>query len=141
MFKIRSYQSEDEKEWLKCHVVVYLGSNERRFLKEKPRCKRQSIELVATDDDKIIGFLDIELEDVPGSICYKKVEGNSMLWDIGVWEEYRRKGVATRLLNETINRLRKQDVRRLEAWSIEDGAKRFYEKFWFKSALNTITFS
>lgn len=130
--KIRSYHSVDEEQWLKCHVMAYLGSNERRFLTEKPRYERPSIELVYVDDNDIIGFLDIELEDVPGSVCYKKVEGNAMLWDIGILKEYRRKGVATQLLKEGISQAKKQGVKRLEAWSIEEGAKEFYEKFGFK---------
>lgn len=132
VLKIRNYCTKDEKEWLKCHVLVYLGSNERRFLKNKPRYERPSVELIALDDNRIVGFLDIELEDVPGNVCQKKVEGNAMLWDIGVLDEYRRKGVATKLLNEGIKQLKKQGVRRLEAWSIEHDAKKFYEKSGFR---------
>jgi ribosomal protein S18 acetylase RimI-like enzyme len=125
---IREYKTEDEKEWLKCHSLVYLNTNERRLERNKPTYSRKSIELVALIDGKIVGFLDIELEDVPGTVCYKKFEGNGMLWDIGVLPEFRRKGIATSLLNEGIKRGKKLGMKRLEAWSIEPLAWSFYEK-------------
>lgn len=80
---------------------------------EKPRYERQSIELVAVDDNDIIGFLDIELEDVSRSVCYKKVEGNAMLWDIGVLKAYRRKGLASKLLSEGVSQAKKHSAERL----------------------------
>jgi ribosomal protein S18 acetylase RimI-like enzyme len=129
---IREYKTEDEKEWLKCHSLVYLNTNERRLERNKPTYSRKSIELVALIDGKIVGFLDIELEDVPGTVCYKKFEGNGMLWDIGVLPEFRRKGIATSLLNEGIKRGKKLGMKRLEAWSIEPLAWSFYEKYGFK---------
>jgi len=129
---IREYKNEDEKEWLKCHALVYFDSNERRLLRNKQKYAGRSIELVATINGKIIGFLDIELEKTPGSICYKKMDGNGMLWDIGVLPEFRRKGVATKLLNEGIRRGKQLGMKRLEAWSIEQNAWKFYEKYGFK---------
>jgi ribosomal protein S18 acetylase RimI-like enzyme len=129
---IREYKVDDEKEWLKCHALVYFDSNERRLERNKPRYAGKSIELIALVDDKILGFLDIEQEETPGSICYKKLDGNGMLWDIGVTLEFRRKGIATRLLNEGIKRGKKLGMKRLEAWSIEPNAWKFYEKHGFK---------
>ena len=130
--KIREYHDEEAEEWVKCHALVYIGTNERRLLKNKPKYARKSIELVAIVNDKIVGFLDIELEDSPGQICYKKVEGNGMLWDLGVLKEYRRRRIATRLLNEALRRGNENyGMKRLEAWTIEEQAKRFYEKYGF----------
>ena len=45
--------------------------------------------------------------------------------------KHRRKGLGTRL-SEATCQLRKHGVKRLEAWSIEDGAKKFYIKFGFQ---------
>lgn len=91
--KIREYHDEDAEEWVKCHALVYIGTNERRLLKNKPRYARKSIELVAIVNDKIVGFLDVELEDSPGQICYKKVEGNGMLWDLVFLRNIKDKGL------------------------------------------------
>lgn len=131
--KIREYRDEDEEEWIRCHALVYIKTNERRLLKRKPRYTRESIELIATLSGKIVGFLDIELEDSQGQLCYKKGEGNGMLWDIGALEEYRRKGIATKLIDEAL-RLGKENygMKRLEAWTIEEPSKRLYEKYGFE---------
>ncbi|MDH7477692.1 MAG: GNAT family N-acetyltransferase [Candidatus Bathyarchaeota archaeon] len=131
-FTIRDYEPIDEEEWLKCHALVYLGSNERILERNKPKYDGKTVELIALSNKKIVGFLDIELEETPGSVCYKKAEGNGMLWDIGVLPEFRRKGVATQLLNEGIKRGKKLGMKRLEAWSIEPSAWKFYEKYGFK---------
>lgn len=129
---IREYRIEAEEEWLKCHALVYFDSNERRLLRNKPKYSGKSIELVGLFDRKIIGFLDIELEETQGSICYKKSDGNGMVWDIGVLPEFRRKGIGTDLLNAGIVRGKKLGMKRLEAWSIEQNAWKFYEKYGFK---------
>jgi len=131
-FVIRDYQPEDEKEWLKCHALTYLSSNERTLERNKPKYHGKTIELVALTNKTIIGFLDIELEETPGSVCFKKVRGNGTLWDIGVLPKFRRRGVATQLLNEGIKRGKELDMKRLEAWSIEPPAWKFYEKYGFK---------
>lgn len=112
-------------------MLIDLGASGGELLKEKPRYDGKSVELVATINGKIVGFLDIELESSPGKICYKKVEGNGMLWDIGVLKEYRRRGIATRLLNEGIQRAKRSGLQRLEAWTVEEDAKGFYEKYGF----------
>jgi len=129
---IREYRVEDEREWVKCHALVYLDSNERRLLRNKPKYTGKTIELIALVRGKIVGFTDIELEEVPGSICYKKFDGNGMLWDIGVLPEFRRRGIGTKLLDEGIERGKQLGMKRLEAWSIEPNAWKFYEKYGFK---------
>jgi len=129
---IREYKDKDEKEWLKCHALVYLGSNERRLERNKPKYAGKSIQLIALVNAQIVGYLDIELEETPGSICYKKSEGNGMLWDIGVLPEFRGKGIATKLLDEGVRRGKELGMKRLEAWSIEPNAWQFYEKYGFK---------
>jgi ribosomal protein S18 acetylase RimI-like enzyme len=130
--EIRRYRAADEKEWIKCHALVYVNTNERRLLKSKPAYKRESIELVAVKAGEIVGFLDLELEDELGQICYKKVEGNGMLWELGVLPEHRRRRIATNLLNEALRLARRSyKMKRLEAWTIEEPAKRFYESYGF----------
>jgi len=129
---IREYKVDDGKEWLRCHALVYIGSNERRIERNKPKYGGKTIELIALVDEKIVGYLDIELEETPGSVCYKKLDGNGMLWDIGVIPEFRGKGIATKLLDEGIRRAKQSGMKRLEAWSIEPNAWKFYERYGFK---------
>jgi len=130
--KIRSYTKRDEKEWVECHVLVDLEATAGQLLKEKPKYHGKSVELVATIRDRIVGFLDIELEDPELQICFKKAEGNGMLWDLGVLKEYRARGIDSKLLKEGIKRAKKRGLQRLEAWTVEEDAKGFYEKSGFR---------
>jgi ribosomal protein S18 acetylase RimI-like enzyme len=131
-FKIRSYKKRDETEWTKCHVLIDLEAVAGELLKKKPKYDGKTIELVATTEDRIIGFLDVEIEDPEHKICYKKTKGNGMLWNVGVLKEFRRRGIGSGLLKEGIRRAKKQGLRRLEAWTVEEDVKSFYEKSGFK---------
>ncbi|MEM3579969.1 MAG: GNAT family N-acetyltransferase, partial [Candidatus Bathyarchaeia archaeon] len=51
---------------------------------------------------------------------------------VGVLPEFRRRGIATRLLNEGVKRGKKLGMKRLELWSIEPQAWIFFEKYGFK---------
>jgi GNAT superfamily N-acetyltransferase len=131
-FKIRSYRKRDEKKWTTCHALVDLESLAGELLKKKPKYGGNTVELVATTEDRIIGFLDIEMEDAKRKICYKRTRGNGMLWGVGVLKEFRRRGIGSGLLKEGIRRAKKQGLRRLEAWTVEEDLKSFYEKIGFK---------
>jgi ribosomal protein S18 acetylase RimI-like enzyme len=130
--RIRSYRKSDEKEWVKCHARVDLEATAGQLLKEKPKYDGESVELVAIVADRLVGFLDVEMENPGRQICLNKAEGNGMLWDIGVLKEYRHRGIGLKLLREGIKRAKKHGLRRLEAWTVEKDAKDFYEEFGFK---------
>ena len=102
------------------------------MLREKQKYAGRAIELVATIEGRIVGFLDIGLEASPGEICYRKVEGNGMIWDTGVLPEFRRMGIATKLLDEGVRLGKFLGVKRLEAWSIEPAAWNFFENYGFQ---------
>lgn len=112
-------------------MLVDLEATAGQLLKEKPKHDGKSVELVAIIEDRIVGFLDIEMENPEHRVCYKKTEGNGMLWDVGVLKEFRRRGVGSRLLKEGIRRAKKHGLQRLEAWTVEEEAKTFYEKLGF----------
>jgi ribosomal protein S18 acetylase RimI-like enzyme len=130
--KIRSYKRQDEKEWVKCHALTDLEATAGQLLKEKPKYDGKSVELVATEAGRVVGFLDIEMENPERQVCFRKGEGNGMLWNIGVLKEHRRCGVGSKLLRRGIERAKKHGLRRLEAWTVEEDVKGFYEKFGFK---------
>jgi ribosomal protein S18 acetylase RimI-like enzyme len=130
--KIRSFKKQDEREWVNCHMLVDLEATAGQLLKEKPKYDGKSVELVATIAGGVVGFLDIEMENPRRQVCFRKVEGNGMLWDIGVLKGYRGRGVGSKLLKGGIERAKKHGLRRLEAWTVEKDAKGFYEKFGFK---------
>ncbi|MFX0084866.1 MAG: GNAT family N-acetyltransferase [Candidatus Hodarchaeota archaeon] len=120
--KIRYYCLSDEENWLDCHKNSYYESFFfDELLKIKPRYETPSIELVALYNDKIVGILDIEIEEESGQLCFKNGKKSGIISVIGVKPQYRRKMVATKLLNFSINLLRDQySIFRLEIWIRND---------------------
>ena len=132
-FTIRSYQTGDEQQWLRCRVLAFLHTAfYDDVLREKPRYDNRSIELVAVDHD-VLGFLDIELEAVPGTICAGLAGLGGMIWNLGVHPDHRRRAIARHLLDEGTRRARSMGMTALQAWTRDDAAARaWYEAAGFR---------
>lgn len=122
MTKIGQYYPSDEEAWIKCHSLSYLDSIYfDELVKAKPRYESPSVELVGILDDKIVGILDIEIEQEPGQFCFDENERSSMLAVIGVLSSHRRKGIGTKLIEKGMELIQKNyDVHRIEIWVRED---------------------
>lgn len=119
--KIREYKDTDELEWVRCRVLSFLDSSYfDNVLRQKEHYENPTIELVAEEDSKIIGLIDVEYEAEKGKVCYKADELGGVIWHLAVLHEYRNQGVATLLLNEATVRLKNKSVKRLEAWTRDD---------------------
>ncbi|UCG90710.1 MAG: GNAT family N-acetyltransferase [Candidatus Heimdallarchaeota archaeon] len=120
--KIRQYHLSDEEEWIQCHSRSYFDSiyfDEQ--VKAKPRYETPSVELVGIHDGKIIGILDIEIEQEHGQFCFDETERSGMISVIGVLSHYRRKGIGTKLIEKGMELIQKNyDVHRIEIWVRED---------------------
>ena len=123
-YTIRPYTPADETQWLRCRVLAFLDSAYFDDVKRaKPQYNNPSIALVATNsDDTVIGFIDIECETVPGTVCADRPGLGGMIWDLGVHPDYRRQGVAKALLNRAIAVSKQHALVRLEAWTRDDPA-------------------
>jgi len=118
---IREYQEKDELQWVRCRVLSFLDSAYfDNILREKEHYLHPAVELVAEADDKVVGFIDVEYENEPGDVCYLKGSLGGVIWHLGVLPEYRSLGVASSLLEESIERLKKLGVKRIEAWTRDD---------------------
>ncbi|MFX1283615.1 MAG: GNAT family N-acetyltransferase [Promethearchaeota archaeon] len=122
MAKIRQYHPSDEEEWIQCHSLSYLDSiHYDELIKAKPRYESPSVELVGILDDKIVGILDIEMEQKHGQFCFDETERSGMISVIGVLSEYRRKGIGTKLIEKGMEIIQKNfDVHRIEIWVRKD---------------------
>lgn len=119
--KIREYKDTDELQWIRCWVLSFLDSAYfDNVLRQKEHYENPAIELVAEEDNKIIGLIDIEYETEKGKVCYKTDELGGVIWHLAVMPEYRNQGIATLLLNEAVCRLRNRSIKRLEAWTRDD---------------------
>lgn len=104
---VRDYETADETPWLRCRVLAFLATS---FYDDVwPVKRRADLELVATDGGVLAGVLDVS---VPGV--------NALVETVAVHPDHQRRGVATALLGEALQRLERCGVRTLEAWVRED---------------------
>ena len=119
--EIRAYRDGDEESWLRCRVLSFLGSayfdDVRR---EKERYANPAIELVAEDSGEIVGLIDVECEERPGTVCEDRPGLGGMIWHIAVHPDHQRGGVATALLREAERLAADRGIVRLEAWTRDD---------------------
>ncbi len=85
------------------------------MLKEKEKYENPSIELVAVDEGQIVGPLDIEYEWKEGTVCSRGTGLGGMIWHIAVHPEFRRRGIAKRLLMKAEQLAKEKQLNRLEA--------------------------
>ena len=96
---IRPYDDADERGWVECRVLAFLDSAYYDAVeREKEHYERPSIELVAEVDGTIVGLIDVELEEEPGTVCEDRPGLGGMIWHLAVLRDFRRQGIASRLL-------------------------------------------
>lgn len=120
--EIRNFTSLDEDEWLKCHIAAYYESYFfDELVKIKPRYEAISLELVGIVNKEIVGILDIEIEEEAGQLSFQEAEKSGLISIIGIKPHYRRKNIATKLLQTAITLLKNEHtIHRLEIWVRED---------------------
>ncbi len=96
---VRPYADADERGWVECRVLAFLDSAYYDAVeREKEHYERPSIELVAEVDGEVVGLIDVELEEEPGTVCEDRPGLGGMIWHIAVLRDFRRQGIASRLL-------------------------------------------
>ncbi len=123
MIQIRSYRANDEVGWLRCRVLAFLDTAYfDNVLREKERYQHPAIELVAEAQGQVVGLLDVECEG-----------GTGMLWHVAVHPDFRRRGIASRLLGEARTQAEGRNIGRLEAWTRDDPpAREWYLSHGFR---------
>jgi len=127
---IREYNPSDEKKWLQCRLISFHDSAYYDDVyTKKPVFNNSSLELVAELNGKIIGILDLEKDTEDGSICYCKSGVGAMIWTIAVLPDYRRFGIARKLVVKAMGWAKSNDVNFIEAWTRDDK----WVLDWYKS--------
>ena len=143
---IRPYLPSDERGWLQCSVLSFLETSYfDSVFRHKPRYDHAAIELVADINGRIVGTIDVECEDTPGSVCTACVDADplirgGMIWHLAVHPDFQRIGIGGRLLREAQQLAKERGIACLEVWTRDDVATlRWYESHgfeWIKSYLH-----
>jgi len=108
---IRDYTPQDETQWLRCRVLAFLDTNYYDDVATTKPTREAGLELVATVGDQVVGLLDASLTGT-----------ESTIETIAVHPDYRRLGIAHRLLTEICDRLHQRGATQLDAWTRDDKA-------------------
>lgn len=132
-FEIRPYEDADEQGWVRCRVLGFLDSaffdDVRR---EKEHYDGPAVELVAVVDDVVVGLLDLELEPAPGVLWETDARGG-VIWHVAVHPDYRRRGIASALLERALELARAAGLEIVQAWTRDDAwVQAWYERCGFR---------
>lgn len=130
MTAIRDYQPSDEPEWLSAwgRTVVTSHAWGLPAYQSKPIYRRESVELVVVGGCGTIGgFIDIELETQPGELGGLGDTRCGFVWEFGLVPALRGQGLGRALVQSAEERLLARGIRRMEFWSMDDNAQRFYQ--------------
>jgi GNAT superfamily N-acetyltransferase len=130
---IRPYVDTDERGWVECRVLAFLDSAYYDAVERvKEHYERPSIELVAEVDGRIVGLIDVEYEEEPATVCEDRPGLGGMIWHIAVLRDFRRQGIASRLLAAAEDAIRPRGIERFEAWTRDDPwVQQWYESKGF----------
>ncbi len=131
---IRPYDAGDERGWVRCRALAFLDTAYFDSVeREKERYVRPAIELVAAEAGEIVGLLDVECEETPGTVCSGRPGLGGMIWHVAVHPDHRRRGIGRALVAEAERLARARDLARFEAWTRDDAwVLAWYERLGFE---------
>lgn len=130
---VREYAPEDAAEWMRVHAIILSISHAWNYsIQERPVYERESTQLVAVGDGKIVGLTDTEYDREPGEICFLKDSRGGYVLEFGRLPEYKGMGIGKLLIDATVEDAKKKGIRRLEYWSQDRRAQRFYARLGMK---------
>ncbi|WP_227396159.1 GNAT family N-acetyltransferase [Jeotgalibacillus aurantiacus] len=132
--KILNYDKQFEQSWLRCRLLSYFYSAfYEDVLREKPGFSNRTIELIAVQDDEVIGLIDVVLDDPENKLTFLRKEHGAFIATIAVHPDHQNNGIAQALYDEAMKRLDQYEgLSFIELYTRDDeAANRFYEKQGF----------
>ena len=131
--EIREYRPEDEAQWMRTHAIIMSISHAWNYsIQQRPVYKRPSTCLVAVADGAIIGLTDIEYDTQPGELCFLKDSCGGYVLEFGRLPEFAGQNLGKRLIDATVEDAKRKGFHRLEYWSQDRAAQRFYRRIGMK---------
>lgn len=132
--EIREYRPEDEAEWMRVHAIILSTSHSWNYsIQERPDyAGHQSTRLVALQEGKIIGLTDTQYENEVGELCFEKDSPGGYVLEFGRLPECRGGRIGERLIAATVEDAKTKGFRRLEYWSQDRTAQRYYRRVGMK---------
>jgi ribosomal protein S18 acetylase RimI-like enzyme len=134
--EIKEYRPEYEQGGVRCRVLSFLDTAYfDNVLQAKEQYEHPAIELVAIQDNQVVGLIDIEYEREARTVCSRGEGLGGMIWHIAVHPDYRRRGIGNRLLNEAESIAKDKGLNRLEAWTRDDA---WVQKWYITNAFAAV---
>lgn len=132
--EIRHYGNEDAEEWLRVHAVIMTISHAWNYcIQERPDyAGYESTRLVAVEEGRIVGLTDVQYENEPGELCYQKDSRGGYVLEFGRLPEFGGAGLGKRLIDATVADAKRLGFNRLEYWSQDRRAQRYYRRLGMK---------
>lgn len=132
--QIREYQSSDRDEWLRVHAIIMSISHAWNYtIQERPLYEGyESTKLVAVGDGRIIGLTDVRYDREPGETCYLNDSPGGYVLEFGRLPEFSGHSIGKKLMDATKEDAKKKGFHRLEYWSQDRSAQRYYHRLGMK---------
>ncbi len=127
---IIGYEPSRELEWLDIHASVMVDSAAWWIvLHRKPGYPQPIVDLIATVDDKIVGFIVIEIS--PEIIS--EINPAGFVWEFGVHRDYRGHDIGKMLINKAHKIMNREHEVNKSIWYSQDArAQSYYRKLRMK---------
>ena len=128
--EVREYRPEDEEEWMRVHAIIMSISHAWNYtIQERPLYPdHKSTKLVATHQNKIIGLTDVQYENQVGDLCFLRDSVGGYVLEFGRLPEFAGHRIGQKLIDATIEDAKKKGYHRLEYWTQDRKAQRYYQR-------------
>ncbi len=128
--EIREYRPGDEAEWIRTHAIIMTISHAWNYcIQERPPyAGHASTKLVAVAEGKIVGLSDVQYENEVGELCFLKDSLGGYVLEFGRLPEYSGHAIGKKLIDASVEDAKQKGFQRLEYWSQDRKAQRFYRR-------------
>lgn len=128
--EIVPYENSMRDVWMRAHAIIMSQSHAWNYtIQERPAYpNHRSTRLVALVDGTLAALIDVQYENYPGELCYLKEEIGGYVLEFGRLPEFSGLGLGVALMRAAAADARQLGIRRLEYWTQDRTAQRFYRR-------------